>query len=91
MAWTATRKLRTVIDNVRRILAVEYVVAARAVDLRAPLQPAPGTSVAIELLRREVPGVGPDRHLAPELGRAEGLLVADELTGALRRTGVELT
>ena len=39
MAWLAVRKLRKVIDNVRRILAVEYICAARAIDLRAPLEP----------------------------------------------------
>ena len=74
MAWLAVRKLRKVIDNVRRILAVEYVAAARAVELRAPLQPADGTAEMIDRLRAHVPGVGPDRYLAPELQAAEALL-----------------
>ena len=33
MAWGSARKLCRVVDNVRRILAVEYAIAARAVDL----------------------------------------------------------
>ena len=74
MAWLAVRKLRKVIDNVRRILAVEYVAAARAVEMRKPLQPGDATGEMIAALRAHVPGVGPDRYLAPELHAAESLL-----------------
>ena len=74
MAWLAVRKLRKVIDNVRRILAVEYVAAARAVEMRKPLQPSDATGEMIAALRAHVPGVGPDRYLAPELHAAESLL-----------------
>jgi len=74
MAWLAVRKLRRIVDNVRRILAVEYVVGARAVELRAPLEPAAGTAALIARLRTHVPGAGPDRYLAPELAAAEALL-----------------
>lgn len=76
MAWHATRKLRKVIDNVRRILAVEYVAGARAIDLRTPLQPAEPTRRAVSLLREVVPGPGPDRYLSPELRAAEQLLAS---------------
>ncbi len=77
MAWGAVRKLRRVIDNLRRILAVEYVISARAVEARSPLQPAAATGALIELLRTTVPGAGPDRYLAPELAAAEALLRSD--------------
>jgi len=91
MAWGATRKLRRLIDNVRRILAVEYVVASRAVDLRSPLQPAIGTAAAIELLRTKVEGPGPDRYLSPDLLAAEQLLATDAFDKALTDAGVALT
>ncbi len=74
MAWGAARKLRQVVDNVRRILAVEWVAAARAVDLRAPLQASAATGAAIAVLRAEVGGPGPDRILSPQLQAAEELL-----------------
>ena len=47
MAWSAARKLRRSVDNLRRVLAVELVCAARAIDLRAPLAPAAGTGAAV--------------------------------------------
>ena len=83
MGWSAARKLRQVIDNVRRILAIEWVTAARAIDLRGPLQPAAGTAAAVRLLRSRVSGPGPDRVLSPELAAAEGLLLDEALVDAV--------
>jgi histidine ammonia-lyase len=74
MGWHAGRKLRKVVDNLRRVVAIELVTAARALEMRAPLKPAPVTGVLLAKLRKEVPGVGPDRFLAPELEAAERLL-----------------
>jgi histidine ammonia-lyase len=75
MGWHAGRKLRRVVENLRRILAIELVTAARAVEMRAPLQPAVVTGELIARLRKAgVAGVGPDRFLAPELAAAEELL-----------------
>jgi histidine ammonia-lyase len=90
MAWGAVRKLRTVIGNVRRIIAIEYVIAARAIDLRAPLQPARATGLARALLREHIDGPGPDRQVAPELAAAEQLLAEDRPAAALAAGGVEL-
>ena len=89
MAWLAVRKLRRVIDNVRRILAVEYVCAARAIDLRARSIRLAGMPPR-ELLRRDVAGPGPDRHLAPELAAAESLLRTSAMHEALGAVGVGL-
>lgn len=90
MAWGAVRKLRKVIDNTRRILAVEYVVAARALDLRRPLQPAIATGALIELLRSPVGGPGPDRYLSPDLIAAEELLINDALGTTMSERGISL-
>lgn len=74
MGWSAGRKLRRVVDNLTSILAIELVTAARAIDLRAPLRPAPSTGAAIAVLRERVPGVGADRFLAPELAEAREVI-----------------
>jgi len=92
MGWSAARKLRAALDNLTRILAVELLTAARALDLRAPLRPAPGTAAAISVLRqRGVGGPGPDRYLSIELRAAEEavrdgsvLAAVEETVGALR-------
>lgn len=75
MGWHAGRKLRKSIANLRRIIAIELVTAARGVDLRAPLKPAPVTGQLIAILRERVQGPGPDRDLSVELEAANELLM----------------
>jgi histidine ammonia-lyase len=75
MGWHAARKLRKSLDNLRRIISIELVTAARAVDLRAPLKPSPVTGELISILRERVPGPGPDRDLSEELEAAYQLLL----------------
>ncbi len=90
MAWSAARKLRKVIANLTRILAVELVVAARAVELRAPTPPAAATAAVIAKLRETVPGVGPDRHLTPELEAAADLISSGTIRAAAEPVTGEL-
>src|SRR5262245_51336338 len=59
MGWSAARKLRRAVDGLGRVVAIEVLTAARALDLRAPFEPSPATGAALALLRRNVEGVGP--------------------------------
>ena len=68
MGWHAARKLLRGIDGLTRVLAIEVLTAARALDLRAPLQSSPASAAVVQALRRNgISGPGPDRHLAPEI------------------------
>jgi histidine ammonia-lyase len=77
--WSAGRKLRRVLENLARILAVEALCAAQAVELRAPLRPGPATSAVLTRIRREVPFMAEDRFVAPDLERARELVQCGEL------------
>lgn len=91
MGWSAARKLRTSVDNLTRIIAVEMYAATRGIELRKGLTPAPASQAAIAAARAAgVQGPGPDRFLAPDLAAAdafvrEGRLVAavEPVTGPL--------
>jgi histidine ammonia-lyase len=84
MGWSAARKLRTALDHLGRVLAVELVTAARGIELRAPLQPAPATGAAIRALRSAgVRGPGPDRLLAPELEAAAAAVASGAIVAAV--------
>jgi histidine ammonia-lyase len=74
MGWAAAMKLRRVIDDVVRVVAIEVMAAARAVELRTPHRPAPATQAVLDGLRHRVPGSGPDRYLAPEIDRTADLV-----------------
>lgn len=84
MGWSAARKLRRSVDGLTRVLAVEILTAARALDLRAPLTPSPATGAVVRLLREAgVEGPGPDRHLAPEIEVAVGLVAGGAVLDAV--------
>ncbi|GAA4636308.1 histidine ammonia-lyase [Actinoallomurus vinaceus] len=90
MGWSGARKLRRAVDGLTRVIAIEILTAARALDLRAPLRPGPATGAVVTALRSRVPAPGPDRYLAPEIAAAvdlvrDGSLVAaaESVTGPL--------
>jgi histidine ammonia-lyase len=75
MGWSAARKLRRSVDGLTRVVAIEVLTAARALDLRAPLEPSPATGAVVRLLRSSgIAGPGPDRHLSPEIETAVELV-----------------
>ena len=91
MGWSAGRKLRRAVDALTRVLAIELLVAARGIELRAPLRPAPATGAVVAALREAgAPPPGPDRWLAPEIEVAVQLVrdgravaAAETVTGPL--------
>jgi histidine ammonia-lyase len=88
MGWHAARKLRRALDGLTRVLAIEIVTAARALDLRAPLEPAAPTAAVRAAVRGAgVAGPGPDRHLAPEIQTVVDLVTGGALLAA---TGIPL-
>jgi histidine ammonia-lyase len=82
MGWSAGRKLRRALDGLTRVLAVELLTAARGLEMRAPLTPAPATAAVLQALRQHVAGPGPDRHLSPEIEATVELVRSGAVTAA---------
>jgi histidine ammonia-lyase len=83
MGWSAARKLRRAIDGLIRVLAIELLTAARGIELRLPLQPAPASAAVFAALRTAgAPAPGSDRWLAPEIDIAVELIKAGAVVAA---------
>ncbi|APT92801.1 histidine ammonia-lyase [Corynebacterium phocae] len=82
MGWSAARKLRKSVDGLQRVLAIEILTAARAIDMREGT-PAPGTAAAIAALRETVEGPGTDRYLSPEIERTVDLVQDGSILAAV--------
>jgi histidine ammonia-lyase len=82
LGWSATRKLRTAVANLSRILAVELTAATFGLELRRPLEPAAATAAVASLVREAAGGPGPDRWLAPRLAAVEELVAAGAIVAA---------
>jgi histidine ammonia-lyase len=91
MGWSAARKLRRSVDGLTRVLAVEVLTAARALDLRRPLEPSPATEAVVGLLRSSgIAGPGPDRHLSPEIEQTVALVRSGAVVAAVEEVIGEL-
>ncbi len=92
MGWSAARKLRRSVDGLARVVAVEVLTAARALDLRAPLEPSPATGAVVALLRSSgIEGPGPDRHLSPEIETCVSLVQSGAVLAAAESVIGELS
>jgi histidine ammonia-lyase len=92
MGWSAARKLRRSVDGLTRVVAIEILTAARALDLRAPLEPAPASRAVVHLLRSSgIEGPGPDRHLSPEIEAACSLVASGAVLTAVEEVIGELS
>ncbi|MFG2023749.1 histidine ammonia-lyase [Streptomyces sp. NPDC048825] len=84
MGWSAARKLRTAVDDLTRIIAIELYAATRAIELREGLTPAPASRAVIDAVRAAgVQGPGPDRFLAPDLEAADAFVRGGHLVAAV--------
>jgi histidine ammonia-lyase len=83
MGWAAARKLRTVLDNLTSLLAVELLAAVRGLQLRIPLTPSPAGRTAIAAVAPFGGEPGPDIYLAPVLESARSLIAGSDLRAAV--------
>jgi len=75
MGWTAVRKLRDVVVNVRTCLAVEVCCAAQGLDLRAEIAaPAAPIQAVHQVIRSRVPRMDTDREVAGQLAAISDML-----------------
>ncbi len=67
MGMTGALKLRRVVENAERVLAIEMMCAAQGLECRLPLRPGRGVQQALEAVRNLVPKLEQDRVLAGEM------------------------
>ncbi|HET6530642.1 MAG TPA: histidine ammonia-lyase [Actinoplanes sp.] len=82
MGWAAAKKLRTVLDNLTSLLAVELLAAVRGLQLRAPLTPSPAGRAAVTALAGGGEP-GPDVFLAPVLEQVRAVVAGRGLRDAI--------
>ena len=87
MGWSAGRKLRTAVDGLSRVLAIEVLAACRALALRAPVQPSAATSAVVALVGH---APGPDRYLSPEIEAVVALVQDGSVLAAVEAVTGEL-
>jgi histidine ammonia-lyase len=80
MGTSAALKLLKLTDNTVQILAIEYLLAAQALDFHNAEHAGEGTQRAWRLLRQTVATWREDRWLAPEIEKAAHLIRTQHIT-----------
>lgn len=82
MAAHAARRLRKMNQNLSVILGVEVICAAQGIEFRAPLVTSPRLQAVMARIRADVPPLGQDRYMAPDLAAAAALVASGALVAA---------
>jgi histidine ammonia-lyase len=88
-AWAA-RKGLSILDNARKVLSIELLTAAQALDFSRLLRPGVGTLAAHECVRTVVPYLKRDEYLHPLMERVEELMVRGAVVTAVEEAIGEL-
>jgi len=83
MGSISALKLLSVLHNVERVLAVEFLSAAQALDFRAPLNPGKGVLIAHDLLRSQIGHAQQDYEVHNDLDVCAHILRRGELASAV--------
>lgn len=83
MGMGSALKLKQILANTERILAIELLCGAQGVDFHRPLQPGSGSRETLKLIRQRVPPLTTDRVLAPDIERIRELVASGVLSTVL--------
>jgi histidine ammonia-lyase len=85
MAAGSALKARRAAGLARQVLAIEVLLAAQALDFRAPLAPGRGSAAARDAVRSRVPRLEADRYLKADLDAALALCEANTVVAAVEK------
>jgi histidine ammonia-lyase len=80
----AGAKLRRIVENTRRVVAVEWIVAGQALELRRPKKGGRGSEAALHSLRSRVAPWSHDRSPAAEIARITDAIASGALPREVR-------
>ena len=69
MGMSGARRISRMMENLRRILAIELLAACQGIDLLAPLRTAPESQKVYDIVRALSKTLDADRSLAPDISR----------------------
>ncbi len=82
MGTIAARKAKEIMENVRRVLAMEIMCACQGIDLRGNKGLGAGTRPVYEEVRKVVPMLKEDRPIYEDINKCEELIINGTITKA---------
>lgn len=85
MGTIAARKAYEILQNARKVVAMELLAACQGIDLRGNRGLGKGSQVAYDIIRNEIPRLKEDRVMHRDIDRCEELVVKNKLVEAVER------
>ena len=79
MGTIAARKAKEILENSRKVLAMEIMTACQGIDIRGDKGLGEGTSVAYEIVRRNVSKLEEDRIMNIDINKCEDIVISNEI------------
>ena len=83
MGTISARKAREVVANAQKVIAIELLCAAQALDLFTNVKPGTGSLAAYQAIRRVVEHLDTDRFLAKDIAAVETLIHTGDIIKAV--------
>ena len=85
MGANGARHLWEILENVTNVIAIEFLCAAQAIDLReyGPRRLGDGTRIAHGIIRKMVPFYDKDREMTPDISALAELIEQEEIITAV--------
>lgn len=83
MGTIAARKARDIMDNVRKVIAMEILTSVQAIDLRGKKKLGLGTEAAYNIVREHTPFIDKDRIMYKDINICEDLIKDNLLVEAV--------
>jgi histidine ammonia-lyase len=81
MAMGAVLKLKQIVSNLEKILAIEFLCAAQGLDYLRPLKAGRNAEAAYQYIRSRIPHVSIDRVLSVDIEKMTGIMNETEFVG----------
>jgi histidine ammonia-lyase len=83
MSALAARKAREIVANVERIVAIEFLCASQALDLRGQKTLGKGTQAAFARIRTKIRPLISDREISEEIKTVASMIGSGEIVDAV--------
>src|SRR3989449_538457 len=83
MGRGAALKARHILENARRVVAIEYLCGAQGLEFRKPLKAGLGPRFAHRLIRKSIPRLTADRSMSGEIDRVVGMMRGGDIARAV--------
>lgn len=90
MGTIAARKAREIMENARKVLAMEILGACQAIDLRGKKELGKGTNIAYNIVRDNISYMEDDRVMYLDINKCEDILISEEIVVEVEKTIGEL-